>query len=105
MVVARRKLRTDPGIMATLAAGVFLAHVITASPHLVHHLFDEDHVSQPCPQLALSQQTPGVEVERITLSGPALSDTLRPIPVSSLHLAPDLRPSRPRAPPAFAQLP
>lgn len=105
MAIAPKTRRTDPGLVATLTAGVFLAYIITASPHLAHHLFDEDHVSQPCPQLALSHQAPGVDVERITLACPALTDTLGPVPVRSPGLAPDLHPSRPRAPPGLAPLP
>ncbi len=47
--------------IGALAAGCFLLYLIALSPHLVHHLFDEDHDSPACPFLALSQHTPELQ--------------------------------------------
>ena len=54
--------------VGALTAGCFLVYLIALSPHLVHHLFDEDHDSPSCPFLALSQHTPELRTDPPTIS-------------------------------------
>lgn len=85
--------------VGTLTAGLFLAYLIALPPHLVHHLFDEDHGRPACSHLAQSQQTPELQPDPPTLIAPILIETLHAlIPESSLPSA-DLVVGHSRAPP------
>lgn len=85
--------------VGALAAGCFLLYLIALSPHLVHHLFDEDHDSPACPFLALSQHTAELQPDPPALTPLRVTDTLDEqrrtvsLPVPLVHG------SHPRAPP------
>jgi hypothetical protein len=85
--------------VSALAAGCFLLYLIALSPHLVHHLFDEDHDSPACPFLALSQHTPELQPALPALTPLRVTDTLdeqrRPVSLP----VPLIQGSHPRAPP------
>jgi hypothetical protein len=85
-----------------LTAGFFLAFLITLPPHLVHHLFEEDHGRPACPHLAHGQQTPAVEPELFTPAPPGPTEPAQALlPRVFLPLL-DLAVSPSRAPPRFA---
>ena len=88
--------------VGALTAGLFLAYLIALPPHLVHHLFDEDHGRPACPHLAQSQQSPELQPDPLTLTAPILIETFHAlIPERSLPSA-DLLVGHSRAPPRAA---
>lgn len=83
-----------------LVAGFFLVYLIAVSPHLVHHLFEEDHDSPPCPFLALSQHTPQLQPDLPTITCLIWTEFLEdPKPTLSLP-SPLIHNSRTRGPPS-----
>ncbi len=95
-----RRRRWRQKAVGTLAAGFFLAYLVAASPHLVHHLFEEDHDSPPCPFLALSQHTPQLQPDPLTITCLIWTEFLEdPKPTLSLP-SPLIHNSRTRGPPS-----
>ena len=86
-------------LLGVLTAGLFAAYLIALSPHLVHHVFDDDHGAPACPLLALSQQTPQLQPDPPSLPLPSEADTVLVSRVESPLLPPVTLPSSPRAPP------
>ena|SRR3990170_6939745 len=86
-------------IVRALTAGVFLAYLVVVSPHLVHHLFDDDHAGPPCPHLLQSQQTPGIEAASLVFSPPGEAAPVDPVLTGSSCVSPDLVVIHSRAPP------
>ena len=85
--------------VGTLAAGFFLVYLIALSPHLVHHLFDEDHDSPSCPFLALSQHTPGLQTDPSSVTPLIVTETLDDQKPTVPLPSPQVHSSHPRAPP------
>lgn len=89
-------------LVGLLTAGLFAAYLLALPPHLVHHLFDEDHGQPECPLLAQSQQNPELQPDPPTLPLPSRTNTIEsPLPGASPRL-PDLALKHPRAPPRSA---
>jgi len=86
-------------IVGTLAAGCFLVYSIALAPHLVHHLFDQDHDTPSCPFLALSQHTPELQPDPPTLTCLILTGTLEDQKPTLSLLSPLIHSGHPRAPP------
>src|SRR5574337_303916 len=85
-----------------LTAGLFVAYLIALPPHLVHHLFEEDHSHPACPYLATSQHTPGAEASPPSLPLPAEAAAVETPSASAWLPAPVLPVYFPRAPPVIA---
>jgi hypothetical protein len=89
-----------------LALALFSLYLVAVPPHLVHHLFDQDHGRLGgCPHLAQSQHTPELQPDLPGLARPAPAEILsapRPGPTPptvdlAAHLArapPPVSPSR-----------
>lgn len=89
-------------LLGALTTGLFVAYLVALSPHLVHHLFDEDHGRPVCPHLAQSQQNPELQPDPPTLPLPSRTETIKaPLPQASPR-SPDLPLKHPRAPPRSA---
>lgn len=86
-------------IAAGFTAGLFLAYLIALPPHLVHHLFDDEHARETCFYLTQSQHTPGLQLGLPTLTPPACPEILTWIPLPLLLPSADLTVGHPRAPP------
>lgn len=86
-------------VASVLTAGLFAAYLIALSPHLVHHLFEEDHGLPACPLLAQSQQTPQLQPDPPGLPLPGEGEAVLVARVESPLLPPVPPPSEPRAPP------
>ena len=89
-------------VLGVPTAGLFVAYLIALSPHLVHHLFDQEHGVPACPYLAQSQQNPGLQPDPPSLTPPGQVATVPTLPRGALLSAPDLTLSDPRAPPRSA---
>ena len=93
-----RSARTFPPA-ALLAAALLVAWALALSPHLVHHLLDDDAQHPPCPYLALGDHTPQLAADAPSLPLPA---PVAPAPPVTADSAPQIS-SRvggdPRAPP------
>jgi len=89
-----------------LAAGAlaasFIAYLFLLSPHLVHHLFDQEQERPSCAVLAQSQGTPGLQTVPASLTPPGLIETLPPPIRGALPPAADVTAGHPRAPPVLA---
>jgi hypothetical protein len=89
-------------VLSAVVACLCAAYVVALTPHLVHHLFDDD--SSECPHFAQSQHSPEA------WSDPSPAFLL--IPVGRLAMLPDRAPrsiadrtaAPSRAPPAVASL-
>ncbi len=100
--VVRRFPRFGGCPAGILTAGFFLAYLIALPPHLVHHLFEEDHGQPECPLFAQSQQTPVVQADPSVLTPLAPSEFLEArLPQAALPFA-DLTIRHSRAPPRSA---
>jgi len=86
--------------VSAVTAGLFLAYLVTISPHLVHHLFDQDHGRPACPHLAQSQNTPAVEASPVILTLPSPTEIITVSLPGILTPSPEVRASTPRAPPS-----
>ncbi len=86
-------------LLGVLTTGLFAAYLIALSPHLVHHVFDDDHGVPACPLLAQGQQTPQLQPDPPSLPLPSKADTVLASRVESPLLPPVPPPSDPRAPP------
>jgi len=91
--------RSNRLITAGFTAGLFLAYLIALPPHLVHHLFDDEHDHESCSYLTQSQHTPGLQFGLPTLSPPACPKILTLVPLPLLPPSADLTVGYPRAPP------
>ena len=102
MLPMNQKVRGLTGrwrVVSAVAAGLFLAYLVTLSPHLAHHLFGQDHGRPACPHLAQSQNTPVVEESPVTLTLPSPTQiVLASAPQASPPPA-EIQASNPRAPP------
>ncbi len=87
-------------LLGGLTTGLFAAYLIALSPHLVHHLFDENYGGRACPYLAQSQQTPGLQPDPPSLTPPDQVAAVPTLPSGASLPAPDLTLGDPRAPPA-----
>ncbi len=86
-------------LLGALTAALFAAYLVALPPHLVHHLFDENHGRPACPHLTQSQHTPELQPDPPTLTPPVQIATVQVLsPGVSLPSA-NLPLSRPRAPP------
>ncbi|MBI2152292.1 MAG: hypothetical protein HYV92_04145 [Candidatus Rokubacteria bacterium] len=95
-------IRFPQRVLGLLTAGLFAAYLVALSPHLVHHLFDQDDGVPACPHLAQSQQNPGVQPDPPSLPHLIATGALdAPLPSTSLPSL-DLTAGRPRAPPSSA---
>jgi hypothetical protein len=88
--------------LASLTAGLFVTYLVALSPHLVHHLFDENQGHPACPHLAQSQQTPELPSDPPALDPPVQSEPVQLFLASASLPSPDLTGSHPRAPPRSA---
>jgi hypothetical protein len=97
---ARRGPSTWHRRASPLVAGAFVAFLVTQAPHLVHHFFEPEQVTDECPFAANGERTGGLEIQQVTVV--ALTDVstawLGPAFLAPPSLAPDV--SRGRAPPA-----
>ncbi len=88
--------------LAGLTVGLFAAYLLALAPHLVHHLFNDDHGRPACPHLTQSQQNPELQPDPPTLPLPSRTATVEaPLPEASPR-SPDLPLKYPRAPPRSA---
>jgi len=86
-------------ILGLVFAGFLAAFVVGISPHLVHHLFDDDHAQAECPFASVGERQHGLTASTAVTIAPAhiaAAPTLitPPAPASSVRA-----PSSPRAPP------
>lgn len=80
-------------------AALFAAYLISLSPHLVHHLFDEDQDHPTCPYFALSQQNSALQPDPPIPVPPAQTAACHDqLPAASLPFS-DRSVVNPRAPP------
>lgn len=86
-------------LLGALTAGLFVAYLVALSPHLVHHLFDEDHGRPVCPHLAQSQQTPELQPDPPHLIPPIQIATVQVLSPGVSLPSPVLALSHSRAPP------
>ena len=85
--------------MAAFTAVLFVAYLISLSPHLVHHLFDEDQNHPTCPYFALSQQNADLQPDPPILVPPHQTAVCHDqLPAVSLPSS-DRSVVNPRAPP------
>ena len=89
-------------LLGVLTAGLFAAYLIALSPHLVHHLFDENYGGRACPYLAQSQQALGLQPDPPSLAPPDQVAAVPTLPCGASLPAPDLTLGEPRAPPRSA---
>jgi len=85
--------------VGTLVAGFLLVYLIAVSPHLVQHLFEEDHDSPACPFLALSQHTPELQLDPLTLTHLVLTGIFEGEDHALSIPSPLIYGNHPRAPP------
>ncbi len=89
------RLRAGGGLVAAL----FVAYLIELSPHLVHHLFDEDHAPPACSHLAQSQHNPALQADPPALIHLVPTETVE-VPLAGGPLpSPALSSGHCRAPP------
>lgn len=87
-------------VTAALTVGFVLAYLIALPPHLVHHIFDEDHGQPPCAHLAQSQHAPELQPDPPSLTPPSPAEPCRvPVAITGLP-SPEPTAGHPRAPPA-----
>ena len=82
-----------------LTGALFVTYLVALSPHLVHHLFDEDHGRPACPHLAQSQQTPELQPDPPQLIPPIQIATVQVLSPGVSLPSPALALSNSRAPP------
>ena len=88
--------------LAGLTVGLFSVYLLALAPHLVHHLFTDDHGRPACPYLAQSQQNPELQPDPPALPLPSRTVTIEvPLPEASPR-SPALPLKHPRAPPCPA---
>ena len=97
-----RTPRRVTAILGLVFAGFLAAFVVGISPHLVHHLFDDDHGKSECPFASVGERQHGLTTVSADTFAPAergeQPSFVAPIaPPSSVHA-----PSSPRAPPTTA---
>jgi len=94
--------RRWPSIIGVLTAILFLAHIASFAPHLVHHLLEPETHLTKCIIASSSERTPGIETECFTQTPTSDVEVLRPptAPTNLPTLA--LGSSEARAPPRLA---
>lgn len=88
-------------LVSGAVTGLFLAYLVTLSPHLVHHLFDQDHGRPACPHLAQSQNTPALEASPVTLTLPNPTEIVLAFAPQVSPAPAEIQASGPRAPPSL----
>ena len=86
-------------LLCTLTTGLFVTYLVALSPHLVHHLFNEDHGAPVCPHLTQSQQTPELQPDPPRLIPPIQIATVQVLSPGVSLPSPALALSHSRAPP------
>ncbi len=89
-------------LLGALTVGLFAAYLVALPPHLVHHLFEENHGQHECPLLAQSQQTPELQTDPPALTPPIQIGTVQVLSPGVSLPSPALALSHSRAPPRSA---
>ncbi|HEV8393088.1 MAG TPA: hypothetical protein VGQ37_02390 [Vicinamibacterales bacterium] len=89
-------------ILGLVFAGFLAAFVVGISPHLVHHLFDDDHEQADCPFASVAERQQGVTPSIAVTLAPAHAAASPLLPAPAAPPSSGLAPSSPRAPPTLA---
>ena len=99
-LTAGENLRRRSATVSLLAAAFLLVYLVAVSPHLVHHLFEENHGRPTCPLLIQSQQTTAeLQPDPPMVGPPNLKGTLADQEPTRVLPGPTAHASQPRAPP------
>jgi hypothetical protein len=96
----RRVPRRLTAILGLVFAGFLAAFVVGISPHLVHHLFDDDHQQADCPFASVAERQPGLTASTAVAIATTQITAPPALPVPAAPASSVRAPSSPRAPPA-----
>ena len=84
--------------LSLLPAVLFVAFVVQQAPHLVHHFFEPEHVTDECPFAASAERSSALQADAVVVAIWDLRESTIP---AAFPTAPSVVPaaSRGRAPP------